>query len=356
MWRFIVILACKLANKLSKLTGHEGSVIGGNVARKLDKKILKKIHLPKYVIGITGSSGKSSSTELTYNILTKNGYKVVYNKEGSNTINGITSLILNNSSLFGKLKTDVLLMELDEQFMKYIFEYITPTHLMITNITRDQPPRNSHPEKIYNTIKNAIPAGTHLILNVDDPFVNLYPYYDTNKWVTAAIKEELPWSEYARLNSKIYQYNSVIHRILMRYRSRNSYTEETRKGYEPLEPKELIKKLELEPEKLTGTTLSETKVARFDSILSRAEEKGIKMVIVDSPRYFIRDSINISKDKMEEISKKHGMLFIDNTHLPFFLEHSEMFTDPTHMNSNGAEIYTKLFLNQIHDYVSTIKN
>lgn len=172
MWRFIVILACKLANKLSKLTGHEGSVIGGNVARKLDKKILKKIRLPKYVIGITGSSGKSSSTELTYNILTKNGYKVVYNKEGSNTINGITSLILNNSSLFGKLKADVLLMELDEQFMKYIFEYITPTHLMITNITRDQPPRNSHPEKIYNAIKNAIPAGTHLILNVDDPFVN----------------------------------------------------------------------------------------------------------------------------------------------------------------------------------------
>lgn len=196
----------------------------------------------------------------------------------------------------------------------------------------------------------------YLYEGVDDPFVNLYPYYGTNKWVTAAIKEELPWSEYARLNSKIYQYNSVIHRILMRYRSRNSYTEETEKGYEPLEPKKLIKKLELGPEKLTGTKLSETRLARFDSILSRAENKGIKMVIVDSPRYFIQDSINISRDKMEEISKKHGMLFIDNTHLPFFMEHDEMFADPTHMNSNGAEIYTELFLNQIHDYVSTIKN
>lgn len=172
MWRFIVILSCKLANKLSKLTGHEGTVIGGKVAHKLDKNILKKIKLPKYVIGITGSSGKSSSTELTYNILTKNGYNVVYNKEGSNTINGITSLVLNNSSLCGKLKADVLLMELDEQFLKYIFEYITPSHLMITNITRDQPPRNAHPENIYNAIKNSIPAGTHLILNVDDPFVN----------------------------------------------------------------------------------------------------------------------------------------------------------------------------------------
>ena len=172
MWKFIVIFTCKFINKLSKLLGHEGSVIGGHYALKLDKNILKKIKLPKYVIGITGSSGKSSSTELMYNILTSNGYSVVYNKEGSNTINAITALVLNNSSLFGKLKKDVLLMELDEQFMKYIFKYITPTHLMITNITRDQPPRNSHPEKIYKAIKNAIPKGTHIIINVDDPYVN----------------------------------------------------------------------------------------------------------------------------------------------------------------------------------------
>ena len=123
MWKFIVIFACKFINKLSKLTGHEGSVIGGKYALKLDKNILKKIKLPKYIIGITGSSGKSSSTELMYNILTKNGYSVIYNKEGSNTINAITALILNNSTLFGKIKKDVLLMELDESYMKYIFKY-----------------------------------------------------------------------------------------------------------------------------------------------------------------------------------------------------------------------------------------
>ena len=174
MWKFIVILSCKLINKLSRLTGHEGSVIGGRYALKLDKNILKKVKLPKYVIGITGSSGKSSSAELMYNILTRNGYTVVYNKEGSNTINAITALILNNCNLFGRLNKDVLLMELDESYMKYIFKYFSPTHLMITNITRDQPPRNSHPEKIYNAIKSAIKNGTHLILNVDDPFVNRF--------------------------------------------------------------------------------------------------------------------------------------------------------------------------------------
>lgn len=172
MWKLITIFVCKAVNKLSKLTGHGGSAIGGRIALKLHKNILRKIKLPKYVIGITGSSGKSSSSELMYNILTRNNMKVVYNKEGSNTISGIASLILNNSSLLGKLKADVLLMELDEQFLKYIFPHVKPTHLMITNITRDQPPRNSHPYKIFKAIKNAIPDKTHLILNVDDPFVN----------------------------------------------------------------------------------------------------------------------------------------------------------------------------------------
>lgn len=53
--------------------------------------------MPKYVIGITGSSGKGSTTELVARILSKNGYKVVYNKNGSNVLNGLASLIINNT-------------------------------------------------------------------------------------------------------------------------------------------------------------------------------------------------------------------------------------------------------------------
>ena len=44
-------------------------------------------------------------------------------------------------------------MELDERFMGMIFEYIKPTHLMITNITRDQP-QEIHIQKIYLIVLN----------------------------------------------------------------------------------------------------------------------------------------------------------------------------------------------------------
>ena len=189
MYKMFVILVCKLICKISKIRGHEGSVIGGYWALKLDKNILKKITLPKYVIGVTGSSGKSSLTELINKILNSNDYKVLYNKEGSNTINGITSLILKNTSIFGNFKGDVLLMELDEQYMRNIFAYFSPTHLIVTNITRDQPPRNSHPEKIFNLIKIGIPQNTELILNADDPYVNRLRLGHTGKVVTYGMEK-----------------------------------------------------------------------------------------------------------------------------------------------------------------------
>mgnify|MGYP002620845655 CR=1 FL=1 len=71
------VLVCKVVSKISKLFGHEGSVIGGSYAFKIDKDILKKVKYPKYIIGVTGSSGKGSTTELVARILKENNYKAI---------------------------------------------------------------------------------------------------------------------------------------------------------------------------------------------------------------------------------------------------------------------------------------
>ena len=41
--------------------------------------------------------------------------------------------------------------------------------MVVTNITRDQPPRHGHYEIVYNCIKNSIPHNCQLIINGDDP-------------------------------------------------------------------------------------------------------------------------------------------------------------------------------------------
>ncbi len=173
----ILILINKLATKICHLFKRDGSVFPGSIVNKYDKTILKKIKYPKYVIGITGSSGKGSTTSQVAYILEKNGYKVVWNKSGSNLINAAVTLILNNTNpITKKLNGDILLMELDESFISKIFEKNTLTHLLITNITRDQPARNGHPELILNKIINSIGDNTHVIINADDPFLNRLKY------------------------------------------------------------------------------------------------------------------------------------------------------------------------------------
>ena len=177
MRTFILIIYNRLITLICNIFRRNGSVFPGSLVKKHDKNILKKIKYPKYVIGITGSSGKGSTTSLVSYILSQNGYKVVWNKIGSNLINAAITLILNNTNPFTKkMNADVLLMELDESFISQIFEKNVLTHLLITNITRDQPARNGHPEIILEKIANSIGDNTHVIINADDPFLNRFKY------------------------------------------------------------------------------------------------------------------------------------------------------------------------------------
>lgn len=173
---------------ICKLFKFEGSVFPASIVRKFDKNILEKIKYPKYVVGVTGSSGKGSTTSMIAHILEVNGYKVVWNKSGSNVVNGTTTLILNNTKVFShKMDSDFLLLEMDESYIKETFSKSTLTHLVVTNITRDQPARNGEPLFILNKIFNSIDEKTHLIINSDDAFVNRLKYLHKGEVTTYGI-------------------------------------------------------------------------------------------------------------------------------------------------------------------------
>ena len=173
MKRFFTILICKLLRFAGKLIG-KGSSKPGQVALRLCPDILSRVKLPKYIIAVTGSNGKTSTVEMIAHILTKNGKSVAWNREGSNQIEGVTTLVLDSATLGGKVKADILLIESDERFARYTFKYIRPTHYVITNLYRDQLTRNGHPEWVFDALLDSIHDGTQLILNADDPLVSAF--------------------------------------------------------------------------------------------------------------------------------------------------------------------------------------
>ena len=177
--KIFIILLNKFIYFIGKLI-NKGSSMPGKISLKLDKNILKKVKLPKNIVMVTGSNGKTSTTEIINSILSKNGFKVGCNVKGSNQIEGVTTVVLNSCNLIGKVKKDILVLEVDEQYLKYVTKYITPNYLVVTNLYRDQMTRNGHPEYIYETIKQGVPQETTLILNTDDPLSSMLGYKREN--------------------------------------------------------------------------------------------------------------------------------------------------------------------------------
>ncbi len=173
MKKFFTILICKLLRFVGGLIG-KGSSLPGQVALKLCPDILKRMELPKHIIAITGSNGKTSTVEMIAHILTNSGKSVAWNREGSNQIEGVTTMVLSNSTLSGKVKSDILLIESDERYARKTFSYINVTDYVITNLYRDQLTRNGHPEFVFSAIADSVHDGTRLILNADDPLVSVF--------------------------------------------------------------------------------------------------------------------------------------------------------------------------------------
>ncbi len=208
----IAIIAAKMAIFLGKIL-KRGSVLPGRIALKIDKKIMSELKLPDIIVAVTGSSGKGSTTSLVADSLREAGYTVTHNVSGSNLTDGILTSLIKDSKLNGSLKSDAVILEVDERYTKYVFPSIKPKFVVITNITRDQPPRQGNFDLVYYEIKKALNKNMHLILNADDPYLQKFAlefdnitYYslDKNKYSTAnSLFENLNLVYCPKCNSKL---------------------------------------------------------------------------------------------------------------------------------------------------------
>lgn len=165
---YIALWAGKLTSLGLKLLGRNASYLPGMIALKINKDFLGYLQPPKTVIAVTGTNGKTTVSNLITSVLQKNGYQVTNNSLGSNVQAGIATVLLQDSTLTGKAKKEIAVLEVDERSSLRIYPYVKPDYLICNNIMRDSLARNAHAEFISFIVNKALPTTTKVILNADD--------------------------------------------------------------------------------------------------------------------------------------------------------------------------------------------
>lgn len=151
-----------------KILRRKGSYMPGVVSAKIDPNYLSNLPKPAKILAVTGTNGKTTTSNMLLDVLSAGGQTIVNNSLGSNTKFGIITALAGNLDFAGKKKSELAVLEVDERWTPIVFKSVIPDSLTVTNLYQDSYKRNAHTDFIRDTINRGIPRSTKLILNADD--------------------------------------------------------------------------------------------------------------------------------------------------------------------------------------------
>lgn len=218
------ILVNKFASLLLGLINRGGS-LPGSLALKVNHSILKELKIKGKVIVVTGTNGKTSTSNMIADMLIHAGKSVISNRKGDNLKEGITTQLLNHADLSGVIHCDYCVLECDELNIPYIVNHIPVDTLVITNFFRDQLDRAREMEQLIQKLESALKDYSgNLILNGNDPNVvrfahscpQAHAHYFTMDRYSGSMEDAKEVSEgkfcpccTARLHYDYYQYSHI---------------------------------------------------------------------------------------------------------------------------------------------------
>ena len=147
-----------------------GSAFPGTVASSIAPNLLSDaIRSARHgLVVVSGSSGKSSTTQTLVALLRAHGYKVFTNPSTANIKQGLYAAILQFGDYRGHIDADFVVMEWDEGHGAALVESLHPRLAVLTNVYSDQLDRFVDPELVVEKLKKIYDHSEHAVINVDD--------------------------------------------------------------------------------------------------------------------------------------------------------------------------------------------
>lgn len=167
----IAICITRIASFFLRLLNRGGS-LPGSIGLKVCPMLLQRLHITCPVILVSGTNGKTSTSNMIASVFENAGKVVISNRKGDNLRAGITTTLATHATLRGRLKAEMIILEVDELNIPSIVSSLPISTIVITNFFRDQLDRAREMEQLIVKIESAIQnfKGT-LVLNGNDPNV-----------------------------------------------------------------------------------------------------------------------------------------------------------------------------------------
>lgn len=166
--RFLIsVIIGKLVYAIGKPFGKSTN-LPGIIMLKICPDALARFKMPEKTVCVTGTNGKTGTSNLLTHIIRSSGKTVLNNSKGSNMATGLVSALVTDSTLSGRIKSDVAVLEVDERSSQFIYTRFTPDIILCTNLFRDSIMRNGHSEFIFDKINDYLSEKITLVLNGND--------------------------------------------------------------------------------------------------------------------------------------------------------------------------------------------
>ncbi|TCP52790.1 UDP-N-acetylmuramyl tripeptide synthase [Tumebacillus sp. BK434] len=169
------VLAAKMTKKLLTLTGRKGTTLPGQIALRICPDLLAVYGklLGQRTVFITGTNGKTTTSNLLVHFLRQDGRNVISNSLGANLIQGIATTLIEGVN-FARHQDQAVVLEVDEATIGNVIGHLQPKAVVVTNFFRDQMDRYGELDTVVDMVGRALkkaPNNTTVILNADDPLV-----------------------------------------------------------------------------------------------------------------------------------------------------------------------------------------
>lgn len=174
MRQSLAVIIGKCVYALTKLRGG-GSAFPGLVALRIAPRLLQNafIRLPRGIVFVLGSNGKSTTTHMVSQVLRAHGLSVFTNPTGANLPQGVASSLLRQVGMGGVIRADIAVLEVDEAFAVELAEILLPRVVLGLNTQIDQLYRFIDTERAGVMMLDAMAlASEAIVTNRDDPFLS----------------------------------------------------------------------------------------------------------------------------------------------------------------------------------------